>query len=181
MGVVAPNLNIDAKGTAVKVAEALAPIAFGAPNIASPTLNGGLNPGGGFSDMTTKLAQQAHQYTFTFAPGTTINRFSLHMLDFGDLNPTNNPFHYASMTAYDAANNIVSKSEMSFISDANYNSPQYGYLGNSGDAKTALLGQPGNWMWFATGPGITKVVLTFGDGYDPNIAFDTLSYCPGTP
>ena len=100
------------------------------------------------------------------------------MLDFGDLNPSNDPVHYASITAFDVNNNIVSKSELSFVSDANYNSPQYGYLGTTGDAKLALPGQPGNWMWNVAGSGITKVVLDFGSGYDPNVAFDTLSFCP---
>jgi len=53
-------------------------------------------------------------------------------------------------------------------------------LGDTGDA-TASPGQPGNWTWNISGSGITKVILDFGDGYDPNIAFDNLSYCPATP
>jgi hypothetical protein len=51
----------------------------------------------------------------------------------------------------------------------------------NGDAVAAPLGQPGNWIWNVSGNGIVKIVLEFGAGYDPNIAFDLLSFnvvCP---
>ena len=178
LGVVAPYLSIDAKGTAVKVAQSTPPVAYLAPN-GSGIANGGLVAKGGFSDITTKNARQAHLYNFTFAPGVTITNFSLHMLDYGDLNHLADPDHYVSMTAYDANGNVISKQELSYTTPAERiprSSNLYGDLWINGDATTAPLGQPGNWIWNVSGNGITRVVLEFGAGYDPNVAFDLLSF-----
>jgi hypothetical protein len=171
LGVAAPGLNINAKGTAVSLREAMEPTAYGASNI-NPIPNGGLAPTGGFSDITTKTAMQAHQYTFTFAPGTSVSNFSLHMLDYGDWNTTNSPAFYASMTAYNANGFVVAKHELSFPGTAT----PYGDLYLSGDAVSAQLGQPGNWTWNVSGAGIVRVELEFGGGVDPNIGFDTLTF-----
>jgi hypothetical protein len=46
----------------------------------------------------------------------------------------------------------------------------------NGDAVSAPAGQPGNWTWNVLGHGIVKVVLEFGAGYDPYIAFDQLYF-----
>ena len=178
MGVVAPYLAIDAKGTAVKVAQNTSPVAYLAPN-GSGIANGGLVADGGFTDMTTKNARQAHLYNFTFAPGISITNFSLHMLDYGDLNEPSDPTHYASMTAYDANGNIVSQEELSYTTLAERiprSSNLYGDLWINGDAATAAVGQPGNWIWNVSGNGISRVILEFGAGYDPNVAFDLLRY-----
>jgi hypothetical protein len=178
LGVVAPFLNIDAKGTAVKVQQATEPLVYVAANDSGNT-NGGLAGGGGFSDVITKNALQAHLYNFTFAPGVSITNFSLHMLDYGDLNPSLSTSHYAAMTAYDANGNVVSKEELSYTTLAE-NGPRssslYGDLFFNGDAVAAPLGQPGNWIWNVSGNGIVRVVLEFGAGYDPNIGFDLLFY-----
>ena len=178
LGVVAPYLNIDAKGTAVKVLQATNPFAYGAPNDAA-IVNGALVGNGGFSDAITQSALQAHLYNFTFAPGVSITNFSLHMLDYGDWNPTLNTSHYVSMTAYDTNGNVVSKEELSYTTppdNAPRSSNLYGDLWFNGDAATAPLGQPGNWIWHVSGNGIVRVVLEFGVGYDPNVAFDLLSF-----
>lgn len=180
LGVVAPGLNIDAKGTAVSLREAQEPIAWGAPH-ANPIYNGGLAPSSGFSDMVTKTERQAHQYTFTFAPNVSVTNFSLRMLDYGDFNPSGAREHYVSMTAYDINGNVVSRSELSFVTDINGISPEYGDLRYTGDAVTGLPGQPGNWTWNVSGNGIVRIVLDSGVGYDPYIGFDTLSFvieCP---
>ena len=50
MGVVAPGLDIDAKGTAVKILEGSEPVAYGAPN-GNAINNGGLTLDRGFSDI----------------------------------------------------------------------------------------------------------------------------------
>jgi hypothetical protein len=178
MGVVAPNLNIDAKGTAVKILEASEPLIYLAPN-GSGGVNGGLSPGGGFSDVITKDALQAHLYTFTFAAGVSVNNFSLHMQDFGDWNPSLSTAHYVSMTAYDVNGAVVSKQELSYTTLAQElprSSNLYGDLWLTGDAATSVAGQPGNWTWRVSGNGIVRVVLEFGVGYDPNVAFDALTY-----
>jgi hypothetical protein len=177
MGKVVPNLNIDAKGTAVRIATGLTPNLYFAPNVGG-VANGELIVGGGFSDYITKTAGQAHKYTFTFAAGTSVSNFSLHMLDFGDLNPTLSASHYVSMTAYNAADTEVAKQELSYTSSAERNphtSNLYGDLSISGDAASGLPGQPGNWTWNVSGIGIVKVVLEFGVGFDPNIGFDGLT------
>jgi len=180
---VAPDLNIDAKGTAVRIGEGVNPFLYIATGSGASIVNGGVVPGGGFSDVTTQQASQAHLYTFTFAPFVSVSDFSLHMLDFGDLNPTLNTSHYASMTAYAANGTVVSKHELSYTTLANdpSSSDLYGDLHISGDALGATPGQPGNWTWHVSGSGIVKVVLEFGVGFDPNIGFDTLSFttvCP---
>jgi hypothetical protein len=183
MGVVAPGLNIDAKGTAVSLRSNSDPKAYGAPND-NPALNNGLSPSGGFSDITTQSALQAHSYTFTFAPGTSVSNFSLHMLDYGDWNVPSDTFHYASMTAYNSSGVVVAKQELSFTSPPMpipRSSNIFGDLWFTGDAITARPGEPGNWTWNVSGSGIVKVVLEFGAGFDPNIAFDTLTFiieCP---
>ncbi|MEO5886059.1 MAG: hypothetical protein ABIQ77_00205 [Anaerolineales bacterium] len=182
LGVVAPGLNIDAKGTAIKVLKDVQPQMYLAPN--SGGINGGLTAAGGFSDADTRNASQAHLYTFTFAPGTTVSNFSLHMLDFGDLNASLATDHYVSMTAYDVNGAVVAMQELSYTTPPERNplsSNIYGNLQLSGDAASALPGQPGNWTWNVFGDGIVRVVLQFGVGYDPNIAFDTLTFGTACP
>jgi hypothetical protein len=179
LGVVAPYLNIDAIGTAKKISEGMLPLAYGAPN-GAVVANNGVAANGGFSDIDTKNALGAHRYTFTFTPGVLVSNFSLHMLDYGDFNPTNNTAHLVTMTAYNASNGVVSQQQLDYTSVGN-DSPQYGNLILTGDAIDAVPGQPGNWTWHVAGSGIIRVVLEFGAGYDPNIAFDTLSFttvCP---
>jgi hypothetical protein len=182
MGAVIPGLQIDAKGTAVKIATSSKPLVFIAPN-GSGIINGGLVAGGGFSDNATRLAKQAHQYTFTFAPGTSVNNFSLRMLDYGDYNEPLDTARHVSMTAYNAANEVITVQELNFTTSAEKNprtSDVYGDPWESGDAVDASSGQPGNWTWNVSGDGIVRVELEFGAGFDPNISFDTLTFadCP---
>ena len=178
MGKVAPYLDINAKGLAVKVAQATDPAVYYAPP-GSGNRNGGLVGDGGFSDIETKDLRQPHLYTFTFASGVSVTNFSLHMLDFGDWNPTLSTSHVVSMTAYDANGNVVSREELNYTTppdQAPRTSSLYGDMRFNGDGATAPLGQPGNWLWNVSGTGIVRVVLEFGVGYDPNIAFDLLSF-----
>jgi len=179
MGVVAPNLNIDAKNMAVDIKEYSNPRVYGAPNRTAGNSNGGMASGGGFSDKITQVAKQAHRYTFTFSPGTSINDFSLHMLDFGDLNPSLSTIHKVVMKAFDANNNVVDIQKLRFTSNGkiiNAYSPKYGDLIITGDAMTAKPGEPGNWTWHVSGDNIVKVILIFRKGFDPNIGFDNLEF-----
>ncbi len=180
LGVVAPGLNIDAKGTAVGIASGTEPGMYNSPNTSPYVVNGRIGTEGGFSDSTTRNTAQAHLYTFTFAPGASVSNFSLRMLDYGDWNPTQSVGHYVSMTAYNAGGVVVAKQELSFNSEASAGptSSDYGNLQITGDAM-ALPGQPGNWTWNVSGAGIVRVVLEFGEGFDPNIAFDTLMFITG--
>jgi hypothetical protein len=175
LGAVDPRLNIDARGTAVHVREAMDPAVYGAIVNGTIVYNAGMVTGGGFSDPTTVRAVQAHQYTFTFAPGVAVSNFSLHMLDYGDYNPTGNSSHVVTMTAYNANGGVVTSQELSYTTVGTISSV-YGDLLVSGDVLTAAPGQPGNWTWNVSGNGIVRVVLDFGVGYDPNIAFDSLSF-----
>ena len=184
-GTVAPYLDIDAKGTAVKILDATLPKAYGAPNDENnnPPLNGGLVAGGGFTDISTAEAKQAHQYTFTFT-GVTVSNFSLRMLDNGDWNPYRTLEHSVSLTAYDGNGTVVAQQDINYTTEAvalPRSSSLYGDLWFTGDAVTASPGQLGNWTWDISGTGIAKVVLNFGVGFDPNIGFDTLNFtldCP---
>ena len=185
LGSVHEDLNIQAPGDAVKVAEGEAPAVYGAPNGPGSIWNGGMDPDcGGFSDITTKEAKAAHDYTFTFAPGISVTEFSLRMLDFGDYNPSKSTSHVVTMTAYDASDVQVDQMTLQYTSDGQGNprSPNlYGDLWYSGDAISASEGEPGNWMWTVSGSGIVRVELDFGVGFDPNIAFDSLCFtieCP---
>ena len=178
LGAVAPNLKIDAVGTAVKILPATEFFAYRAPNGAAAVSNDGVAAGGGFSDIATATAHQAHLYTFTF-PGISVSNFSLHMLDYGDLNTSLDTFHDVIMTAYDANGVIVDQHELSFTSPgviSPTSSDLYGNLHLTGDAITASPGQPGNWTWNVSGTGIVEAVLEFGRGFDPYIGFDTLSF-----
>ena len=181
---VAPYLDIDAKGTAVKILEATSPDAYRTPNSGINTIfNGGIAAGGGFSDITTRAATQAHLYTFTFA-GVAVSDFSLHMLDYGDWNPSLNTVHSVSLTAYDRNGALVAQQEINYTTQAEglpRSSSLYGDLFLTGDAATALPGQLGNWTWNISGSGIVKIVLEFGPGFDPAMGFDTLTFnqqCP---
>ena len=177
MGAVAPNLNIGALGTAVKIEEGVDPAAYGSPN-GAPINNGGLVPGGGFSDVGTFLSGP-HQYTFTFASGVTASQFSLRMQDYGDYNPTMSASHYVSATAYDINGSILSIQEIDYTTPAVVSPTSSSIFGNvfiTGDAVYALPGQIGLWTWNLSGAGIAKVVLDFGDGIDPAYGLDLLSY-----
>jgi hypothetical protein len=183
LGVIAPGLNIDAKGTAVKLLPLMEPAAYASIASTGPAINGNIIASGAFTDIPTKNALQPHSYTFTFAPGMSISQFSLHMLDFGDWNPTATADHYVSMTAYDSLGGIVAKQELSYHTPpvaGPRESDLYGDLGFTGDA-SAAPGQPGNWTWNVNGAGIVKVILEFGVGHDPAIAFDLLSFTTECP
>jgi hypothetical protein len=177
VGAVAPYLDIDAKGTAVKIQEATLPTIYSAPGD-NPIPNGGLAVGGGFSDLTSRDAKQAHRYVFTFA-GISVSDFSLHMLDFGDYNPSASALHSVSLTAYDENGMLIAQQGLSYTTPEEKtprDSDLYGDMWFSGDAVTASSGQPGNWTWSVSGDGITQVILDFGVGFDPFTGFDTLSY-----
>ncbi|HXQ34379.1 MAG TPA: hypothetical protein VN843_10230 [Anaerolineales bacterium] len=180
MGMVAPNLNIDAIGTAVHILQGAPPAVYAANVNGVLTGNGGMVADGGFSDQATKLALQAHSYTFTFAPGVSVSNLSLHMLDFGDFNPTGSASHIVTMTAYNAGNVVVSTHQLNYTTVGN-NSSLYGNMLVAGDATAAQPGQPGNWTWSVSGSGIVRVILQFGAGFDPNVGFDLLSFCPQVP
>ena len=180
LGIMDPRLNIDAKGTAIHVHEGMEPSVYASTVNGVDTFNAGMVGNGGFSDAVTQALGQAHLYTFSFAPGVAISNFSLHMLDYGDYNPTSSGTHLVTMTAYNASGGVVTSQTLSFTSVGGI-SPEYGNLALSGDATTATSGQPGNWKWNVSGNGIVRVVLEFGVGYDPNIGFDSLSFtidCP---
>ena len=179
LGTVHPWLDIQAKGTAEHVLEGLNAIpavyASIVPGVGT-VFNAGMVAAGGFSDPTTRSAGEAHQYTFTFAPGVTISNFMLHMLDFGDYNPTGSSSHLVSMTAYNASNVAVTSQQLSYTTDAAFVSPVYGDLLVSGDANAALPQQPGNWTWDVSGTGITRISLDFGVGHDPNMGLDIIGF-----
>lgn len=153
--------------------------AFGAGNTAcgdASTLNGGIADGGGFSNVVALQGQDAHSYTFEFS--VPISEFSLHMLDYGDWNPSRASLHLAMMKAYNNGGGEVDEAVISYTSDGlgNPRVSDYGdLLCNNGDALTEP-GGPGNWTWVVLGVGITKVELTFPTGYDPGIGFDNLCF-----
>lgn len=147
LGRVDPRLNIDAKNTAIDVLQGIDPSVYRSLVDGDPVISAGMVAGGGFSDYITKSNFDAHLYTVTFAPGVTISNFLLHMLDFGDFNPSGNPSHIVTMTAYDASNVAVSSQQLNYTTVGSI-SPVYG------DAINAAP-QSGNWTWNCTScPGV---------------------------
>jgi hypothetical protein len=194
LGKVHPDLSIDAKGLAKKVAQAELPQMYLASNGIKPPLeglrgarNGGLSgQEGGFSDVQTQSLGQAHEYTFTFAK--PVSNFSLLMLDYGDLNPQDAQDHVVTMVGYDAVVNgqpIPGASQQLRYTIPDLGSPyisnKYGDLWFSGDGISAELGEPGNWVWNISGTGIRRIVLSFPEGHDPNIGFGRLSFIEECP
>jgi hypothetical protein len=176
-GVFAPFLKVNAIGTAVKIETDSDPFQYQAGNPA--IVNGGLLPGGGFGDTRTRQARQAHHYEFIFGLGITVSQFSVRMLDFGDLNPEQSTNHDVTMMAFNAAGDMISIRDLTYTTEPELlpdNSPQWGNLQLAGDALLAQDGQPGKWTWNITGDQIARVVLNFGEGHDPNIGLDSLSY-----
>ena len=170
-------LNIDAVGgDAVFQLSGVTPNLYGAPNGVTSVVNGCMDLTGGFGDE-----DRVHEYIFTFGDGKSVSEFSLHMLDFGDLNPGHATHHLVTMTAYsDVAGTVeVDTDILEYNSDSKTNpttSPEYGNLYLTGDACTATTGQPGNWTWEVSGTGIVRIELTVNEGRDPNIAFDLLCF-----
>ncbi len=191
LGVVAPDLNIDAKGTAKRIAAGGPPAAYGAISPSGPVMNGGLSPlGGGFTDLDAHAVKGAHHYAFVFT--TPIKDFSLHMLDFGDYNPTLSTTHTVIMVASRADNSQADQQVLTYTTPAMgspTSSDKYGNLRISGDALLGLTascsgtsGCPGDWLWhMSSTTGFTRVRLDFTAGWDPNVGFDKLTYvtyCP---
>ena len=164
-----------ALGSAVQISQGKNPEAYESNGSGSAAQNGGLDGSGGFTDITSVKNKTAHHYTFTFAPGVNVTNFSLHMLDFGDANPTKETDHFVSLIAYDANGVLISTQQLSYATNE-HDSTLYGDLLISGDAISAKPGEPGNWTWNVSGNGIAQVVLDFGVGFDPKIGFDLLFY-----
>jgi hypothetical protein len=187
LGTVVAELNIDAQHTAVSLAPGIKPMAYNANGPSGKIINGGMDPTGGFSDIQAHSNSQAHHYTFTFAPGVSVSDFKVHMLDYGDLNPKKNKAHLVTITAYNASGAVVAKQTLSYNTNALSLPTKSNLYGNpqiTGDAITGKPGKPGNWLWHVTGPGIVRVQLDFGVGYDPNIALDVMTFvteCPPCP
>jgi hypothetical protein len=176
-GIFAPFLKINAIGTAEKIQQETDPFQYRAGNPAID--NGGLLNGVGFGDTRTRQARQAHHYEFIFGLGITVSQFSVRMLDFGDLNPGQSTNHDVTMMAFNAAGDMISIRDLTYTTEPELlpdNSPQWGNLQLAGDALLAQDGQPGRWTWTITGDQIARVVLHFGEGHDPNIGLDSLSY-----
>ena len=184
LGKVAPDLDINAQNTALKVLSGVDPLAYVGNGPNGPVENGGIGPDGAFTDYQAHLNKQAHHYTFTFSPGVSVTEFTLRMLDSGDWNPTLSTQHLVEFRAYNASDVVVATETVSYTTPAEIrpsSSDKYGDLNVTGDAMTASEGEPGKWTWQVKGTGIVKVKLDFGVGYDPNLALDGLSFITECP
>ncbi len=176
LGSVHPLLNIQSTGNAVAIQEADdTASAYGAPNPAAnlgpSIINNGVGTNGGFVDL-----DRQHQYTFTFAPNTTVSYFSLTMLDFGDYNPNRAVQSSASLVAYNANNQQVNVDTLSVTDDFS------GALQFTGDAITAQNNDPGNYRFQVTGNDMTRIEMEFNNSVtgnqisDPNTGFAVLCF-----
>ena len=173
LGAVHPDLNITSvawpfapsctTGTAAAIEEGVA-TPFAAYGTAGSTPNGCLTGIRGFGDEQGCVLD----YDFTFAPGVTVNCFSIRMLDYGDLQPFGGATHTVTLTAYDATNAVVATDQLVMTGGVDL---------VTGDACTAQAGDPGNKLFTVTGSGIVKVTLRFDEFPDPNVGFDDISFC----
>jgi hypothetical protein len=188
LGTVHPDLNIDAVGTAVAIRDGVEPAVYGAPNGGGSITNNGIDAViDGFSDDVTQNANGAHEYTFTFTPGTTVEQFSLRMLDFGDWNPATPTAttHTVTITAYDGVT-VIDTHILTYTSNGTSlpsTSPEYPgkdlyIIGDAiGADPDADPQEPGNFTFEVTGTGIDKVELIMNpSGRDPNVGFDNLCF-----
>ncbi len=184
LGTVHPLLNISSSnGAGGALFEGVSPVTYGAPNGGGSIKNGGISPNGGFGDINTA---RRHDFEFTFAPGATVDAFSIRMLDHGDFNKANATTHRVTFEALNALNVVVDSDVLSYTSTAAGN-PRSGSAGDlffTGDAVSALPGQPGLFTFSLAGTGITKVRVLYAHNgpnrpcsapSDPNIAFDSLN------
>ena len=187
LGKVAPDLDIQALHTAVRVAPRTNPLlyfAFG-PNGVNTVVNGNINAlKGGFGDVQAHSLRQAAHFTFTFTSGVTISDFKIHMLDYGDWNPELATNHTVTLSAFDATNLLLTSQTLQYTTPAESlptSSDIYGDLRVNGDAVSAPAGMPGNWTWEVSDAQhrITRVTLDVGDGgQDPNFGLDLLFFTP---
>jgi hypothetical protein len=186
-----PDLFIHDSGgnDVVEIVVGESPAAYGA-NIPSPNYPNAclLDDGAGIADVGAPgqgATSKNHAYTFTFAAGVSVGRFSIVLLDWGDFLPFGeNPDHRSEVTVrgYDAVGEVVDSETLGFTtSNAAKNgriTPEFGNLTVSGDACTARWGEPGRHEFVVTGPGIVRVELRFRDraSMDPNVALDRIQY-----
>ena len=183
LGTVHPLLNIStSNGAGIVLFPETVPGTYGAPNGAGSLGNGGLSPSGGFGDIDSA---RLHDFEFTFAPGVTADAFSVRMLDHGDLNRAHATSHSITFEALNALDAVVDSQMLSYTSTADVN-PRSGSAGDlylTGDAVSAMAGQPGLFTFSLAGLEITRVRVLYSHNgpdrlpyapSDPNIAFDTL-------
>ena len=159
LGTIHPALNISTTGNAVSIRENSEPFAYQGPNVGTPIPNLGVNPFDGFYDETIQ-----HDYSFGFAPDTTVNYFTLKMLDYGDRNEQFATEHNISLVAYDENGAVVDEDTLTYTSDAALN-PRTGSAGDlfiTGDAATQP-GNPGNYTFEVEGSGIAQIELEFSN------------------
>lgn len=170
LNAVAEHLNISTtNGRSVAIAEGALPYAYVANG--GTVINGGLGAAGGLADLS-----RLHDYTFTFAPDVTAGYFTVHMLDYGDWNPNKAKLHQAQMTAYDSNGAIVSTEMLRFTSNGGAIpiSDKFGNVGVSGDAITAMNGEPGSFIFTvsALSMDIARIELRFTNDTVPNMPTD---------
>ena len=188
LGAVHPLLNISSTNNSVVVKENEFPAAYGANTGGVTNVINACLGSAGFADVGSgdfTSATRLHDYVFTFAAGTSVREFSLHMLDYGDFNPRHATSHSVKLVAYNAAGEIVDEDELSYTSDSATN-PTSGSAGNlfvTGDACTAQPGEPGNFTFKVCGSHITRLEMHYLNNSsspskpsDPNIAFNKLCF-----
>jgi len=182
-GVLYDGLTISsAGGNAVVQKPGETPGVYGANG--SPNPNACMDEDGGFGDLASKEAAEPQEFSFAFDEALSV--FSVRMLDFGDYNPTGATTHVVAAEAYDGSDALVDSQTLEYTSSGWINpSPWTPVSGTTktnasmrqaGDACEAADGEPGDYTWSVSGSGIRRVELTFGDGYDPNVGFDTLCF-----
>ncbi|MFC1916132.1 hypothetical protein ACFLW4_05525 [Chloroflexota bacterium] len=150
------------------------------------TYNAGLTGGKGFGDPDRNDAQLGWEATFN---GKTVSSFSIDMLDYGDwfsqmANYDGVKTHTAALIAYDSFAVELGRSTLTFhstgVGSTSRNSPEYGFLGDTGDVLEAAGGNtnPGLWTFDLTFSGIYRVEMWFDgtDSADPGVGWDNIVF-----
>jgi len=149
----------------------------------------GIGPQGGFADSLARDVARnntgPNDFTFQIAPGWAARSFSITLLDFGDNDPMLAKSGSVTWTAYDSVGAVVTQQVLKITIDpdlANPNRATYDFPVGSftrpgentatsmnpqtqADA-TALPQEPGNFTFNLTGPGITRVAVSWSnDGF----------------
>lgn len=174
LGAIHPLLDIKSGGGVAKI------LVEGGPDKIYITQGNKINGciGAGFAD-TRPTASRKHDYSFSFKPGTTVNSFSLRLVDYGDWNPSKATQHSAKLVAYDKDGKVVDTHELAHTTKAGKT------VGTKGDACRAKTGEHGKYTFTVKGKGIAQIKLEFennGSKYggnrpsDPNIAINKVCF-----
>ena len=167
LGTVNSYLNIQSSQDVVLVKEGESPRAYNAGGMVNGCLDGNYGIGDK-ADEETAADKKIEDYQFMFAPGLTVNSFSVTLFDYGDYFPyPGTGDHIAKLVGYDASDNPIPGAVDTLAVPIRT---------DNGDACHAS--SPGVHTFIVSGTGIAKVKVEFVGDYsvDTGIALDNVTF-----